>query len=437
VVPGLIQLYQADREWDDGLEARLASVFGQLRTKAKSAIGPLLEIAADKTISVKRRVRAIAALGAIGVSTDGEIASLQRLQKDDDNLIRDAAFEALAFIRVGDSFERTLQIRDLARQGTLAKHAGPDLVKDLEADDWDVRAAAARAIGYVGFEDAIDALIPLLHHDEDWRLVYSAAESLGRLRARKALPALAAVSRKYWYPPAREAAKRAMASIRSPVVPRSGSSEEAANYDGDSFDRGKTDSDWITEKEARSLPFSVAIKPDDLVSIPVRIRSYPDEQKMRGVEVDDGSLVGSNRGEWGGEIAYVNREGKARILMPVNTEAIYKTEAGIVAVTGVAHMAHNTGCLFRISKTADGEWSASRWRVLPGAPAFSRLLKDANLFVSCLGGMVLISPDGRMRSVTRQESGYKPRLPKPPILYDIPLKAGTDGKAENDGFLRP
>ncbi|MEY2501075.1 MAG: hypothetical protein QOI07_1409 [Verrucomicrobiota bacterium] len=419
LVPGLVQFYRSDREWDDGLDARMARVFGNLRTNAKSAIGPLLEIADDKTISVKRRVRAIAALSAIGVSTDGGIASLQRLQKDDDNLIRDAAFEALAFIRVGDSFERTLQIRDLARQGTLAKYAGPDLIKDLEADDWDVRAAAARAIGYVGFEDATDALIPLLHHNEDWRLVYSAAESLGRLRARKALPALAAVSKEYWYPPAREAAKRAMTSIRDSVVPAS-RSEETANYDDDFFDRGKTDSDWITEKEARSLRFPVAVTPDDLVSIPVRMRGGRDEEKMRGVKVDDGYLVGSDRGEWGGEIAYVNRAGKARILTPLNTEAIYRTKAGIVAVTGLAHMTFNSGCLFRISKTAEGEWSASKWRVLPGAPRVSRLLKDGNLFISCHGGMVLISTDGRMRSVTRQEWGFKTQEPAEVILEDIP-----------------
>ena len=133
---------------------------------------------------------------------------------------------------------------------------------------------------------------------------------------------------------------------------------------------------------------------------------------MRGVKVDDGYLVGSDRGEWGGEIAYVNREGKARILMPLNTEAIYKTKAGIVAVTGVAHMTFNSGCLFKISKTADGRWGAEKWRVLPGAPRFSRLLKNGNLFISCHGGMVLISPDGRMRSVTRQESvGSKTQSP--------------------------
>jgi HEAT repeat protein len=419
LVPGLVQLYRTDREWDDGVDARIARVFGHLRTNAKSAIGPLLEIANDKTISVKRRVRAIAALSAIGVSFDEEIESLQRLQKDEDDLIRDAALEARAFIAVGNSFERTLQIRDLARQGTLATYAGPDLVKDLEAEDWDVRAAAAGAVGYIGFEEAIDSLVPLLHRDEDWRLVYAAAESLGRLRARKALPALAAVSKEYWYPPAREAAKRAMASIRDSAVPQSESSEETI-YDNDFFDRGRTDSDWINEKEARSLRFPVAVTPDDLVSIPVRVRGRRDEEKMRGVKVEDGYLVGSDRGEWGGEIVYVNHAGKARILMPVNTEAIYRTKAGFLAVSGVAHMTFNSGCVFRISKTTEGEWSASNWRVLPGAPRVSRLLKDGNLFISCQGGMVLISPDGRMRSVTRQESGFKTQEPAKVILEDIP-----------------
>lgn len=105
-----------------------------------------------------------------------------------------------------------------------------------------------------------------------------------------------------------------------------------------------------------------------------------------------------------------------------NTEAIYKTRAGIVAVTG-AYMTFNSGCLFRISKTAEGEWSASKWRVLPGVPRVSRLRKDGNLFISCHSGMVLISPEGRMRSVTRQEAGFKPIRQSEPaevILEDIP-----------------
>jgi hypothetical protein len=150
------------------------------------------------------------------------------------------------------------------------------------------------------------------------------------------------------------------------------------------------------------------------------VRGDFDEQKMRGVKVDDGYLVGSDRGEWGGEIAYVNRAGSARILMPVNTEAIYKTKAGIVAVTGLAHMTFNSGCLFRMSKPAEGEWCASQWCVLPGAPRVSRLLKDGNLFISCDGGMVLISPDGRMRSVTRQEAGFKTRQPAEVTPENIP-----------------
>ena len=111
----------------------------------------------------------------------------------------------------------------------------------------------------------------------------------------------------------------------------------------------------------------------------------------------------SDRGEFGGEIVYVDKEKETRVLAPENTEAIYKTRAGIVAVTGLAHMDQNTGCLFRITKDAGGHWGARRWRELPGAPRFSRLLKDGNLFVSCFGGVVLVSPDGGMRSLKREE----------------------------------
>lgn len=426
LLPGLVQFYQSDREWDDGVETRMIHVFNLLRirhTPTKSAIGPLLEMANDKAISVKRHVRAIVALGAIGVSIEGEVASLQTLQKSEGNEIRDAVLEALAFISVADAVERVDQIRKLAEQGTLAKYAGPDLVKDLQAEDWDVRVAAARAIGYVGFEDAIDALVPLLQRNDDWRVAYSAAESLGRLRAKKAVPVLEAVAKEYWYPPVREAATRAIGAIDGLVAQES---EPPAKYffvdEFSGYDRGQTDWDFLAEKEARFIRFPVAVRPEDLFTIIVKKPSAWTPEKMRGVKVDDGHLVGSDQGEWGGRITYVNREGKSRMLLPLNTEAIYKTKAGIVAVTGVAHMTYNEGCLFRIGKAADGHWSAQKWRVLPGAPRFSRLLKDGNLFVSCHGGIAMISRDGEMRSLKRHESGvFAPaREPTPIQLKDIP-----------------
>ena len=110
------------------------------------------------------------------------------------------------------------------------------------------------------------------------------------------------------------------------------------------------------------------------------------------------------RGEFGGEVGFIDRTGKAEVIAQMNTEAIYQTEHGIFAVTGLAHMSMNNGLIYKLGKNADGAWTAEKWRALPGAPVFSRLLQDGRIFVSCYGGIVLVSPDGSMKSLTRREA---------------------------------
>lgn len=90
-----------------------------------------------------------------------------------------------------------LVIRDIAALKENGKSAGPSLVRCLWHDDWDVRVAAASAMGYIGYAEAIPELIKLLGTDHDWRLVYVSVQSLGRLHAAEAVPALTDISTSY------------------------------------------------------------------------------------------------------------------------------------------------------------------------------------------------------------------------------------------------
>ena len=418
-VPDLVKIYQNDEGWDDDLENALASVLRGIGKRAVSAIDPLLKIANDETASPGKRARVISAIGSIGLAAERAVPNLVKLQQDSNEKVR-AAVE-FAMLRIGsveaaailvrmlehaaEPFGRKLLVRDIAALKTRGKSAGPALAKYLADEDWDVRVGAARALGYIGYEDGANALIKLLARTDDWRLVLSAAESLGRLRAKEARPALAQISKEHWYPPVRAAAADASRTIRSGVT---GKVEDPAQHFPSEFfgyEHAGEKMESLEYDDAKSLRFPIAAHQHQLVAVTVQ---EPGKAARReqwvGVEVEDGNLAGSNHGEWGGEIGFIDGTGKPQIFATENTEAIYKTEHGIFAVTGLAHMSMNHGIIFKLSKGADGAWTAEKWRALPGAPHFSLLLADGKIFVSCYGGMVMVSPDGSMKSLTRGEA---------------------------------
>ena len=122
----------------------------------------------------------------------------------------------------------------------------------------------------------------------------------------------------------------------------------------------------------------------------------------QGVKVEGGYLIGTDHGEWGGSIEFIDSLGVSHQISRVPTQEIYAIGKDIFAVTDQGQF--NRGSIYRITKASSGEWAVADWRQLPGSPIFSRLLKDGNLFVSCYNGMVLVSPNGTMKSLTRAEA---------------------------------
>jgi hypothetical protein len=118
-----------------------------------------------------------------------------------------------------------------------------------------------------------------------------------------------------------------------------------------------------------------------------------------GIPVEGGYLVGSNRGEWGGELVFLDSEGKQTILLHDNVRGIYRMSSGIVAVTGVSHLGMGHGAVYKVSKGEDGTWRASQWKVLPDAPVTSGVRPNGNLFVACYKEKVEISPSGDVETV--------------------------------------
>lgn len=426
-VPELVQIYQAEEGWDDKLEETMFSVFKELGAHAAEAIDLLLKMAADEAQPERKRIRAIAAVGAIGIFAERAVPDLQKLRGHGAVEVRNAATSAILNIgsvdaapilaqsleQTPDPFGRELILRDIAELKERGNSAGPAVVRHLADDDWNVRVAAARALGYIGYKKSADDLIKLLNRVDDWRLALSAAESLGKLKTERAIPTLSGVSKDHWYRPVRQAALNAIEAIRDGVAakPKDSSGHFPSEFFG--YEHAGEKMDSLEREEAKLIRFSIAApNPPAIFAIKGKDGAMKNVRLGGAVKIEDGYLVGADLVEWGGGITFVDLEGNLRVIASANTEAIYKTAHGIFAVTGLAHMTLNSGFIYRISKPADGAWAVEKWRALPGAPRFSRLLKDGNLFISCYGGIVLVSPDGDMKSLTRGESLRISRSPR-------------------------
>lgn len=404
-VPGLVQVYQNQTEWDEDLDQTMQYMMRTLGDKAAAAVDPLFALATDETQPAAKRRRAIVALGLIGEPAQRAVVRLQErkdyweLQGDsklkrvvDEAIVRVGASEAVPILtralKESQEAESTLLIlRDIAALSQRGVMAGSTVIKYLNAADWEVRVAAVRTLGYIGFQEAERDLTALLKNKEDWRLVLSAAESLGRLKNKQAIATLEEVSKNHWHPRVREAADRAISATERDNAKKENSAEPSPVaqefFDYENFD-DKMDS--LKEAEAPLLKIPVAVTPSQRLT------------------VDNGYFIATDNGEWGGETKFIDSKKHAHLVVSENTQALYRISSGALAVTGLAHMGTSIGAIYKLSKRADGSWVGEKWRALPGGPRFSRMLQKGYLFVSCYGGIVTISPDGEIRSLTRSES---------------------------------
>ncbi len=433
-VPELLrQVYQEDPRWDAQLEQTMTSVFFLLGADSAAAIDPLLKIATDEAAPLPRRLHAIKAVAATRQAAEKIVPAMQALMRQTTAHAELRWAARMAIITLGTAEAVPLMVQDLqeakeardrrdhlghiAGLHTRARSAGPVVARYLHDADWDVRVAAAGAVGDIGHVGAADALIQLLAHEEDWRLVFRAARSLGTLRSKAALPALAQVAQGHWYPPVRQAAQAAIKAVKA----ENGAASEATRSDpNDALNNGpfgyeRAGAELETLEEADADRLRLPLDAAQHAPVPLQVQAKDGTvttEQARAVKVPGGHLVGVDRGEFGGEILLIDPQGLQHVIAHANTEALYQTSAGLVAVTGLAHMWANDGALFKLIPAPEGRWTLTKWRILPGAPDFSRLLQDGRLLINChSSGTVLVTPEGKMTLLTRAEA-LRPETPR-------------------------
>jgi len=318
-------------------------------------------------------------------------------------------------------------IIEIAKKGVKAHAAASVLLNVIAKGNSGERQIAARALGYIGNTIAVPTLIELLTRRFDVELNITATQSLAMLGDESALISLEKVKSTHWYPPVRKAAEEAILVIEG--------KEELEGYDDFSrFQFYSMQEKFMTEEvceeitlnhqaESPEVKLYTKTNADDLekLSFDTHVLSYGASDEMDQIldgkeiievnssnirenrtplkqvpelalKVENGWLVGSDRGEWGGELVFIDDEGNSKILLNKSVEDIHRLGNLTIATTGLAHLGMNNGVIYKLELNKNGDWEVSHWIKLPGVTLSSWFVETGELLLNTLhGGSILLS----------------------------------------------
>lgn len=425
--PDLIELFRCT-QCDPNLLRVVGHIFSEVRESAADVVTPLVSIAGDGDAPLVARRGALQALAGLGPTGRPAVPALLGLTRQQPAEIQTAARQALLGIggagtkEILESLldaaekaeEKALVLRDIAWLGTAGQEAGARVEQLLSSASRDVRVLAARTLGFIEYAPAAPSLARALEEPDDWRLVYAAAEALGRFRATDTRDALTATASSHWYPPVRERARDALRALDGKH--RYGRSPYASNFALEFFENEPADERHGPCGDRNRFPPAPATAVMlDPASQPALADSLAYEREIRGLDekgwhierhrtipelgmrVGAGWLVGVDQGEWGGELVLKPDGGGTKMVLEQNISAVHMLDDGrIVAVAGLAHLSMDNGDLYRI-ECSSNECHAAWWKTLPGAPRSSWVTMDGELLVNTTKGTVLVTPDGTMQ----------------------------------------
>lgn len=416
--PKLVAALKCAKGCSDSIFRNIPSLFGRMDPGPEGAVAPLTAIVADKSNPPKVRAAATAALGELGPIAKDAVPTLINahsehvpaldqqlpwtLSRIGDPSAVPTLVDLLRSVPADDRYRMSAILDEITWFGPRAASAGPDLVRLLSDDDWDLRVDAGFALGEIGYDGAVPFLSRALD-GPDWRLSFEAARALGDLGATEAVPALKATAEHHW-----SRAVRAEAALAVTAIEQHARIKESKN---DFRDAEYLAISGVTAQYAagRCTTEQVKWEGKTLTVKDVRTWPVPDLQKkpnfeMPGYEtgkypVDDGWLIGRDEGEFGGELYFYDKAGKQSTLLGDNIRGIYMTSSGLVAVGGLAHLMGDHGRIYRITEAQDGSWQAAPFLELPSAPWNTMVLGDGTLIVITDGGVVAIAGKGQIQEI--------------------------------------
>lgn len=269
--------------------------------------------------------------------------------------------------------------------GAPAASLVPKLSSILRHGEWEEQAFAAKALGCIGVQAGVPALLSALRSPSH-PVVVAAVTALEKVPPAKAVGPLTELARTYWHPGVRAAAEHALAAGRGERLPG-----RPAQTDPPSEEFACYGEDW-----PRAATRTVVVDPGRPGSIPTALGTI--DALTSYLPVDGGWLATANKGEFGGGLYFVSATAKRPTKIGSgNFHYVAERPGGLVAVEGLWHLVLNHGSIWRIDHRGTG-FSAAPWIELPGTPRSAWQTAGDTLIVASDIGPIAIDSAGHLRT---------------------------------------
>ena len=135
--------------------------------------------------------------------------------------------------------------------------------------------------------------------------------------------------------------------------------------------------------------------------------------------VDDGWLVGFNKGEFGAALYWFSADGKRNYkISDHQVWQFFHLPDGVYAVEGLAHLTMNEGSLIRITRAdSRSHWQARTVVRLPAAPQAGSVMSDGTLILALHDALVRIDRNHTVHTLLAH-SPWESLYPNSSILVD-------------------
>lgn len=362
-VPYLFPLLESDK---DAKEA--AHVIGEMGSAISSLVPGWIAKAADSNQHAPARIAALRAIAAYGRCPETSCRALHPLLHDSNAKIRNEAETSLRSVHdpvvaedvsqkchpsadLFDSlaFDALRCLSELADYGPGASDVGLKLLPFLNSQNGAERSYGIATLGRIGFTPAIPQIEEALR-DADWRVEYAAIRSLGWLGDVTAVPTLEKIASEHWLPEMRAKAKQVAKGLSSQghIEPEDGMFRIDRDVLGPVPPCDSNHWRW-----------------GDILFLTPPSSDVRDTR----LEVPDGRFLGTNHGEWGGELKWVPSRGEPAVLHKDNVVAIESDEDGPIVLFGLAHLGLAHGYAVHVTHDSAGAWKLTEVARLPTEPS--------------------------------------------------------------------
>jgi len=291
-------------------------------------------------------------------------------------------------------------LREIAEFGPAGRAAGEFLMPFLTSANGTERSYGILTLGFIGYDPAIPRIEQELDA-KDWRIVYAAIWAAGWIGAQDAAPRLDKLAASYWLMELKGDAAQVAAALRSPQG-------RVKRENWDVLDHGmKRDPTWVITEGVRDPEQPCSgnqwqWQGDKFKMSPSR------EVRTHALKFENGNmwgdLVGTDHGEWSGELTWIPKQGAPEVLIKDNVHAVEYDTDGAIVIFGLGHMSFNYGYALKVSPSTDGSWTQTEVARLPGEPLGVTKLNSDRVAVLTSGGVVVFSSKEGILGVATCES---------------------------------